>query len=181
MARRTTPFTLRRLPLWLLFVLAIAALFSVLPTSSTTLSVVAMVAAAFVAIDVKLKEHFRGRLGISYFACALSYVVLSGLVTILHFPPVPPLGPRTPFGARPADHWSDVFLREVWEELAFFLVTLYVYQIVAMACAFVSTTVALLCWRHNREAKWLLVMNIPGIILVLYWIATTVCDVVAPE
>ncbi len=160
----------------MLYFATFAAFFSLLPATPVSFSVATLSAVLFVAIDVKLNKRFCGWLGISYFACALSYVVAIGFVTLQLFPPPAPPKPPLPFWSGLYHLVSGGFIREIAEEIAAALALIVHYLMTIIACTLTSTGIALIDARRRRESRWLLIMNTPGILLSVYVIAAIAYD-----
>ena len=169
-------FTTSRLLLWTLYSATYAAIFSALPATSLSFVVATLFAVVWIAVDVRLNEYFRGWLGISYFACALAYVVFISFLSMQLYPPTVPPKPLLSFWSGLYHVFSGGFIREIAHEVAVAIAMIIQYLMTIMVCTVVSTTIALLSLRRNRKSGWLLVMNTPGILLCIYCIAAIVCD-----
>jgi hypothetical protein len=128
------------------------------------------------AVAIKFNKNLPGRLGISYFACALAYVVTIAFAIMQLYPPTASPKPPMPF-------WSFLYqlvmgglLRDIFQEVGTAITTIVSYVMTIIACTFLSTTIALLTLRRDRASKWLLLLNTPGILLSVYCIAATAFD-----
>jgi hypothetical protein len=169
-------FTTSRLLLWTLYSAIFVSIFSVLPATRLAFSVATFVAVIFVALDVKFNGHFRGWLGISFFSCALAYVVTVGFFTMQLYPPTVPPKPPLPFWSGLYHLVSGGFIREIAQEIATAIAMTIHYLMTIMACTLASTTIALFTLNRNRTSRWLLAMNAPGILLTLYCVGALVYD-----
>jgi hypothetical protein len=164
-------FTTSRLLLWTLYSAIFVSIFSVFPATRLAFSVATFVAVIFVALDVKFNGHFRGWLGISFFSCALAYVVTVGFFTMQLYPPTVPPKPPLPFWSGLYHLVSGGFIREIAQEIATAIAMTIYYLMTIMACTLASTTIALFTLKRNRKSRWLLAMNAPGILLTLYCVS----------
>ena len=169
-------FTTARLLLWMLYFATFATFFSLLPATSLSFSVATCSAVVFAVVDIQSNKHFRGWLGITYFACALAYVVAIGFVTLLLFPPTLPPKPPLPFWAGLYHLVSGDFVRDIAQEIVAAIVLISHYIMTVIVCTLVSTGVALVFVRRQRKARWLLLMNTPGILLSIYVVTAVVYD-----
>ena len=160
----TPQLTTRRLFLWTLYFATFAAGFSALSTTPLSLSVAAIVAVAFGVADARFHGHFRGWLGISYFACAMAYIVAVGFVVMLLYPPPPPPRPGLSYWWSVYHLLSGGYVREMAQEIGGALSIIATYLMTFMAFTMTSTAIALLTVRRHRESKSLLVLNTPGIV-----------------
>jgi len=95
----TPQFTTGQLFLWTFYFATFFALFSALPTTSSSFVSAAFAAVVFAVLDLWCNKHFPGWLGVSYFACALAYVVAIGFVILLSLPATEPPKPALTFFA----------------------------------------------------------------------------------
>lgn len=169
-------FSTSRLFLWTLYFATFAAFFSVLPATSVSFGVAAFAAVVFAAVDVKFNGHFRGWLGVSYFACALAHVVAIGFAMMQLCPPATPPKPPLPFWAGLYHLVSGGFIRDIAQEIATAIAMIVHYLMTIIACTLISTAIALITPWRQRKSRWLLVMNTPGILLGVYVISVIVYD-----
>jgi hypothetical protein len=172
----TTPLSTHSLASWTFYGVALAVCFSALPATPLALGVAASAAVIFVAVDVKFKENLRGWLGISYFACALAYVVTIAFVMMQLYPPTASPKPPMPFWSFLYQLVTGGLLRDIFQEFGTAIAMIATYSMTIMTCTFLSTTIAMLTLRRIRASKWLLLLNTPGILLSVYYIATIAFD-----
>ena len=163
-----------RLLLWILFCACFVAIFWVLRTSALAFSTAALSVLCFITIDAKWNDHFRGWLGISFFGCALAYVVIIGFFTMLFT--------STPATSSSSENcWpvlfhllSGEFLREIMREIAVMLALLIQSTLTIIACTLISLTTALAATTNTRSYRILQAMNSPGIALTIYCVSALV-------
>jgi hypothetical protein len=159
-------FGTKRLFLWMLFFSLYSTVFSVLPATTLSFSIATCVAATFVVLDalLPLQYRFAGFLGISYFTCGLAFAIAAGFWSLVFFPPMTPPKPPMPFWTGLYHLVSGGVYRDFLQEIA--IVAHYTMTI--LCCTFISVVIALARLRRERAAKWLLLLNSPGLLFTAY-------------
>jgi hypothetical protein len=172
----TTKLPTHPLASWTFFCAALAVCFTALPATPLALGVAAFAVVVFGAVAIKFNKNLPGWLGISFFACALAYVVtIAFAVTQLYTPTASPKPPM-PFWSFLYQLVTGGLLRAIFQEVGTAITTIVSYVMTIIACTFLSVTIAMLTLRRDRASKWLLLLNTPGILFSVYWIATIAFD-----
>ena len=109
-----------------------------------------LVTTAFVAFDVlaPLSIRCRNLLALSYFACGLAFAIAASFGMLLLSPPPNP---------QPTTNLLEALGK------AFALVFSYLFVFGLFTTA--SFAIAVAHWRQQRAAKWLVLINVPGVLI----------------
>lgn len=162
-------FSLGRLHLWT-FVAALlagilASLFCTLPSASAA----ALVVAVFVVLDLRQWPSKRcvGLLAVSYYACALALAVAASFVVLIWFSPASL--PKSPL---PFFDWLQGWVPAISEAIDFLVRYFLVFAILTL----LSFSIAIGYWHKHVQAKWIVLLNVPGMLFISY---AAVCITIA--
>jgi hypothetical protein len=143
--------SIRRIMLWTFFVAIFSTVFSSLPTDAKSFWPGAAVVLVVVALDglCPSKRRCAGMLALSFFACGLAYAVAACFFGIVVHPS-PALIQQS---------------RTLLEAIALAFAIVFQYAGTIAICTVVSSLIALHRLRSNSHSKWLLLLNVPGILL----------------
>ncbi len=151
-------FSIRRLHLWML----VASLFAAIQTSHpcTVLSATGgtFVAVMLVCIDAITPQKRRclGALACSFFACGLAFAVATSFTLLLLFPPKSPPTPGIDYFMAISKAINDA------------ISTAIAYLLTFSGLTALSFGTAIYSWRTRTAAKWLVLVNTPGMLLIVY-------------
>lgn len=164
---------------WIVVVAFLSLLVTSLPYTWISLLGAELLLGVFMLIDLSLekRDRYQGCLAFSYFACGLAFAIACSFILVLCFPPEYPLQPRRePMTLLEsfAYIFSGGFLLDIGQALAQVLGTIIIYLFYFTVFTLLSFGTAIVGWRKHPSAKWLMLLNSPGMALISYLVVMIV-------
>jgi hypothetical protein len=132
----------------------------------------------FLLADGAWQREWSNRrwVGFAYYSFAWAMVTFSMFITVNYLPePEPPVQPMSILEAIHRLLFGHV-LRDMFSELARAIAFVLMHGVIFLTMTFVSFIAAMPFCRRDSMARWLVVANIPGMLLVIFIVSRVLYD-----